>query len=152
MTTNTAAVLPPSRIDPRQVANTLKITVNFNDPGIATGLAFANSLPKGAFILSTYVEIVTAFNAGTTNTLTVGTVSTAYNNIIDGSATAGTGLVGNATTSLAAGSRVPVTASIGRALTAAADVTPYVKYVQTGGAATTGQAIVVILYEGGWLS
>ena len=37
-----------------------------------------------------------------------------------------------------------------RALTAAGDVTPYVLYAQTGGAATTGQAIIVIEFEGGW--
>ena len=43
--------------------------------GISTGIAFANSLPAGAFITGVFVEIVTAFNATLTNVLTVGTVA-----------------------------------------------------------------------------
>jgi len=49
-----------ARQDPRQVVNTLKKTVNFNDPAIAAGVAFDNPLPQGAFILRVLVEIVVA--------------------------------------------------------------------------------------------
>jgi hypothetical protein len=141
MATNTAPVSPPTRQDPRQVTNTLKKTVNFGDVGLSTGVAFANSLPMGAFITGVWVEIVTAFNAGTTNPLTVGTVSTAYNNIAN-------------TTDVNAGATGVYIAGrgLGRALTAAAEITPFVKYAPTGTAATTGQAVIVIEFEGGFLS
>lgn len=144
MATNTAPARPQSRRNPRQVTNTLKKTVNFGDTGISTGVSFDESLPQSAFITQVDVEIVTAFNAGTTNTLTVGTVSTAYNNIV-----ASGDIPGNASSSLSTGV-TEVTRGKGRSLTAAAEVTPFIKYVQTGAAATTGQAVIVIQYEGGW--
>jgi hypothetical protein len=128
-----------ARQDPRQVVNTLKKTVNYNDAGIATGLAFDNPLPQNAFILRVLVEIVVAFNAVTTNVLTVGTVGTAYNNMVNA------GDVNEAVVGI-----YDVTRALGRSLTAAGDVTPYAMYTQTGTAATTGQAIIAIAFEGGW--
>lgn len=139
MATGTAGVA--ARQDPRQVVNTLKKTVNFNDVGIAAGVAFDNYLPQAAFISSVLTEIVVAFNAGTTNVLTAGTVSTAYNNIV---------AAGDVNPALAG--VYPSTRAFGRALTAAAAVLPFAKYTQTGGAATTGQAIIEIEFEGGWAS
>lgn len=142
MATNTAGT--SARQDPRNVTNTLKLTVNFGDTGISTGIAMANFLPQGAFITNVMVEIVTAFNAATTNTLTVGTNSTAYNNLMSSADGAGNG-------SASLGTQVIVpTRGFGRSITAAADIQPFVKYAQTGTAATTGQAIVVIEYEGGF--
>lgn len=140
MTTGTLGT--NARQDPRQVANTLKKTVNFNDVGIAAGVAFDNPLPKGAFITNVLCEIVTAFNAVTTNVLTVGTVNTPpYNNIINAAD------VNEAVTGV-----YQVTRGYGRALAAAADVNVVAQYTQTGTAATTGQAVIVIEYEGGWAS
>lgn len=131
-----------ARQDPRQVVNTLKKTVNFNDAAIAAGVGFDNPLPQGAFILRVLVEIVVAFNAVTTNVLTVGTINTPpYNNIV-AAADVNEAVVGV----------YDVTRSLGRALTAAADVLPVAQYTQTGTAATTGQAIIVIEFEGGWQS
>lgn len=137
MTTGTAGVA--ERQDPRQVSNTLKRTTNFNDVGIAAGVGFDNYLPQNAFILSVLTEIVTAFNAVTTNVYTVGTVSTAYNNIV------------------AAGDLNPLVAGVyastralGRSLTSAGNVLPVAKYTQSGTAATAGRAITVIEFEGGW--
>lgn len=130
-----------ARQDPRQVVNTLKKTVNFNDPGIATGVAFENYLPQGAFIENVLVEIVTVFNAATTNVLTVGTNAGSFNNIVNA------GDVNEAALGV-----TQVTRAFGRSLTASADVLPYAQYTQTGTAATTGQAIIVIFYEGGWAS
>lgn len=144
MATNTAQVAPPARQDPRQVTNTLKKTVNFGDAGISTGLPFDNSIPAGAFITGVWVEVVTAFNGTSTNPLTVGTVSTAYNNIV-----AAGDLPGSGGASLTVGV-TQVTRGLGRGLTAAADITPYVKYAPTGTAPTTGQAVIVIQYEGGF--
>lgn len=130
-----------ARQDPRQVLNTLKKTVNWNDAGIATGSPFDNYLPQNAFIENVLIEVVVAFNAGTTNVLTVGTIGTAYNNIV-AAADVNEGVTGV----------TQVTRGFGRSLTAAADVLPYAMYTQTGTAATAGQAIIVIFYEGGWLS
>lgn len=141
MTTNTTPVFPPARRDPRQVVNTLKMTVNFNDAGIGSGVAFANSLPQGAFITRVLVEIVTAFNAGTNNFLTVGTNATSYNNI------ATTGDTASTVTGVKEATR-----GWGRSLTASAEVAVFAMYVQSGTAATTGQAVIVIEYEGGWSS
>lgn len=128
-----------ARQDPRQVVNTLKKTVNFNDAGIAAGLAFDNPLPQNAFIMRVLVEIVVAFNAVTTNVLTVGTVGATYNNMVNA------GDVNEAVVGV-----YDVTRALGRSLTAAGDVLPYAQYTQTGTAATTGQAIVLIAFEGGW--
>lgn len=130
-----------ARQDPRQVLNTLKKTVNFNDAGVATGVPFDNYLPQNAFIENVLVEIVAVFNAVTTNVLTVGTNGPTYNNIV------AAGDLNEAALGV-----TPVTRAIGRSLTASGDVLPYAMYTQTGTAATTGQAIIVIFYEGGWLS
>lgn len=142
MATNTAGTA--ARQDPRQVTNTLKMTVNFNDVGVSSGIQFSHYLPQGAFITQVVVEVVTAFNAGTTNTLTVGTNSTNFNNIM--SAADGTG---NGGASIGTQVIVP-TRGFGRSIANSADIRPFVKYAQTGTAATTGQAIIVIEYEGGW--
>lgn len=130
-----------ARQDPRQVLNTLKKTVNFNDPGVAAGVQFDNYLPQNAFIENVLVEVVTAFNAVTTNVLTVGTVGPTYNNI-----------VAAADVNEAVAGVYQATRALGRSLTAAGDVLPFAQYTQSGGAATTGQAIIVIFYEGGWIT
>ena len=127
-----------ARQDPRNVSNTLRRTVNYSDAGIASGIAIGpDALPLGAFIMGVWVEIVTAFNGGT-DVLTVGTNSTSYNNIVaavDVNETA-TGVT-------------QVTRALGRSIAASADVAVFIKYT-TAGTATTGQAVVVIEYEGGW--
>jgi len=139
MPTNTVGV--QARQDPRQVVNTLKKTVNYNDANIATGVAFENYLPQSAFITDVKVEVVTAFNAATTNVLTVGTVGAAYNNIV-AAGDLNPGVIGV----------YEATRSYGRSLANAGAVLPVAKYTQTGAAATAGQAIVCISFEGGWAS
>jgi hypothetical protein len=139
MPTGTVGVA--ARQDPRQVVNTLKKTTNFGDVGIAVGVAFENYLPQAAFITRVLTEIVTAFNAGGTNPYTVGTVGAAYNNIV------AAGDVNPAVVGVYESTR-----ALGRLLAAAGAVLPVAKYAQTGGAATTGQAITVICFEGGWAS
>lgn len=129
-----------ARQDPRQVTNTLKKTVNYNDANIATGVAFENYIPQGAFIEAVLCEIVTLFNA-TTNPLTVGTIGPAYNNIIAA-----------ADNTPATPAVYAATRALGRSLTAAGDVLPVAKYAQTGTPASSGQAVIVIFYEGGWAS
>lgn len=141
MATNTAPVAPPVRQDPRQVVNTLKKRFQFNTAGIATGVAFDNSLPMGAVITAVLVEIITAFNAATTNVLTVGTNSSTYNNLV-AAADVNEGATGT----------TRVDRGIGGAIMRAAELAPYVMYTQSGTAATTGDAEVTITYEGGFSS
>lgn len=140
MATNTTPVFPPVRRDPRQVVNTLKRTISFNDADAAAA-SFANSLPAGAFIVGVFVEIVTPFNAATTNVLVVGTNATAYNNMVN---------AGDVNEAVAGVTRVD--RGLGRGLTAAGDVAVFASYTQTGAAATAGQAIIVITYEAGGVS
>lgn len=134
-----------ARTDPRNVSNTMRHNLTFSDVGLANGVAIGpDALPQNAFIIGCWVEIVQAFNAGTTNTLTVGTNSPAYNNIV-----AVGDIAGNGTATIAA-SVTAVARPLGRSLTAAGDVPVFIKFVQTGTPANTGQAIVVIEFEGGW--
>ena len=141
MTTNTAQVAPPNRQDPRQVTNTLKKTFTFSDANASTGINFDNSIPVGAFITGCWVSITTVFNASSTNVLTVGTNSTTFNNLV------AAGDVDELTVGT-----TNVTRGLGPSLAASADVTPVVKYTQTGTPGTTGVAVILITYEGGWVS
>lgn len=141
MATGTAATVPAPRQDPRQVVNTLRKTVNFNDTGISSGISFDNSIPQGAQITSVIVDIETAFNAVTTNVLTVGQNSTSYNDMV---------AAGDVDETVAGATSVP--RGIGGSLARNGDITPFVKYTQTGTAATTGKAHITITYEGGWTS
>lgn len=135
MTTNIPGSV--ARQDPRQVSNTLRYEFNFATPGLAAGVQIG-VLPQGAFITLEMLEIVQAFNAGTTNPITVGTVGAAYNNL------------------LAAGENTPATPAVyvapatrlGRSLTAAGDTPVFLKYTPTGAAATTGIGILVLEFEG----
>ncbi len=136
MPTGTAGTA--ARQDPRQVINTLKKTVNWNDNASGVAAAFANYLPRGAYITRVLIEVVTTFN-GTTPSLVVGTVGAAYNNMIAA-----------ADVNLAAAGVYDATRSLGRSLANAADVLPYALYSNAGGAPSQGQAVIVIEYEGGW--
>lgn len=145
MATNTTPSYPQSRRSPRQLVNTLKRTLNYNDADIALA-SFGEALPQGAFVLDVKVEIVTAFNAGSTNPITVGTNSSTYNNLI------ASGDNTPATPGVYFNSGTTGTTKLGRAFAAAADTPVYATYKPTGTAATTGQAVIVITYEGGWSS
>jgi hypothetical protein len=123
-----------ARRNSSQQVGYLRFTVNYNDVNIANGNN-KQWLPAGAIITDTSVMVATGFNAGTTNVLTVGLAGSANTIVASGQVTPGTpGLTngiaptGNALGPLAADSQVNVT------------------YTQTGGAATAGQAIVIIKY------
>jgi hypothetical protein len=98
--------------------------VNFNDANIAAGVLFG-TLPAGAMLTSLNVRVNTAFNAGTTNALNVGTTA------------GGTQVFTDAAT---AGARSPAIPN----LSFAVDTDLFAAYAQTGGAATTGQADIVV--------
>jgi hypothetical protein len=130
-----------ARQDPRQVTNTLRWRFTFADPGLAAGILIG-TLPQNAFIISQFLEIVQAFNAGTTNPISLGTVAAAYNNVM--AATDNTpGTPGVYSPALAAN-------KYGRGLTQAGDTPIFLKYTPTGGAATTGIAEFCMEFEGGF--
>lgn len=129
-----------ARQDPRQVSNTLKKTVNWNDAASGVPVPFANYLPQNAFITGVWIEVPTAFN-GTGPTVTVGT-TTPWNNIVAAADATWTGAVVPAITQGRA---------LGRSLTAAGDVLPQAVWTATG-SPSAGQAIFVIEFEGGWQS
>lgn len=120
-----------ARKRPEQLTHYLRKTVNFSDTNIATGISFANDLPAGAQVLRTTLTVLTAFNAVTTNVLTVGQNSTSYNDFVNGGDVDETAV---GTTVIGRGADVVISA----------DTAVFVKYTQTGTAATTGQARIVI--------
>jgi hypothetical protein len=109
-----------------QQAHYFRKRVNFNDVGIAAGVFFG-TLPAGAMLVQLNVRVNTAFNAGTTNALNVGTTA------------GGTQIFTDAAT---AGARTPAVPN----LSFAVDTDLFVQYAQTGGAATAGQADIFIEY------
>lgn len=144
MTTNTPGSV--ARQDPRQVTNTIRAILNFNDPGVAVGVQIG-VLPQGAYIISQSLEIVTAFNAATTNPISVGTVAAAYNNIM--AATDNVPGTPNIYAPVYPGpTAVAAVGKYGRALTQAGDTPVFLKYTPTGAAPTTGLAIYVLEFEG----
>jgi hypothetical protein len=115
-----------------QQVSYLRFAVNYNDANIANGSP-KQWLPAGALIIGTDCYVGTAFNAGTTNVLTVGTNGpSTYNNIASPAVT--TGLAQNT---------IPTGTALGPL---AADAQVFAKYTQSGGAATAGSAVIVIKY------
>lgn len=118
-----------------QLVHYLRKTVNFNDANIAAGVVMgtipggdtnaANAINGGAMIVVQNVRVRTAFNAGTTNALNVGTTA------------GGTQLFTDVAT---AGARSPAIAN----LSFLVDTDIFVQYAQTGAVATAGAAEIVI--------
>jgi hypothetical protein len=105
-------------------------SIAFNTANIGTGLSMGY-VPAGAIITAVTVLIETVFNAGTTNVLVVGTS-------------------GNDDAYLAAGdvdeTALGLTRYSGKAAKLASDTEVFVKYTQSGTAATTGAATVLVEY------
>lgn len=76
----TGAVGAQTRDYAWQLVHSLRMTVNFASPNKGTGVPFASMLPAGARILFALVKVRTAFDDGAV--LTVGTNSSAYDNIV----------------------------------------------------------------------
>lgn len=126
-----------------QAVNYYRITVNFNDQNIGAAQQFGQ-LPSNAYILAIDAYVNTAFNAGTTNAVTIGTTKANSNEIV------ATGI--NGTTSIAVGVlHLTSAAGLGTAVSMGGTwlnlpMPLFVKYAQTGTAATTGQVVIVITY------
>jgi hypothetical protein len=117
-----------------QQTHYIRARVRFNTPGIATGIPIGK-LPIGALIKSVTVCVETVFNAATTNVLTVGLSdeSTTFDDLVNAAAVnegaTGVTVVNNAT-------RLVTTSFL--------DV--IAQFTQSGTAATTGAATIVVEY------
>ncbi len=136
----------PARQLPLQAVQTFRKTVNFSDANISAGVKFG-ALPQGVYITGIRCFVTTAFNAATTNVLTIGTTATGTD-ILAGGTTANTNCnpasTGNQPLDSAAGIGMTVTAGTPTGSTGGFDL--FVRYTQTGTAATTGQVTYVITY------
>lgn len=113
--------------------NYFRAAVSFDTYQIGTaGKVPLGTLPAGAIVTGCIVKILTAFNAATTNVLTVGTASDAsavFGDVDVDELEADTTLVG---------------AAIGYRPTV--DTPLFIKYAQTGTAASAGSAIIVMTF------
>ncbi len=119
-----------------QATHYLRKQINWNDANIGTAdKVKVGMLPKLAAIVGVWVEIVTPFNAGGSNAVTVGSNAGNDNNVVAaGDVAAG------------AAGMTQVTRGYGRGIANAADTTLYALYAQSGAAATQGQAIIIVEY------
>jgi hypothetical protein len=108
----------------------IRRTVTFDQSGIAAGVP-VGALEAGTVPLRAYAVIETAFNAGTTNVLVLGSAADD-----DGLVTSANAAVG--ATGLKAGSGAQLGAPL------AADTVFFAKYTQTGTAASAGKASFVV--------
>lgn len=132
-----------ARQTPDQQISYYRITVNFNDQNIGAAQQFG-ALPANAYIFAIDAYVNTAFNAGSTNAVTIGTTKASANEIV------ATGI--NGTTSIAVGVlHLTSAAGLGTAVSMGGtwlglSMPLFVKYAQTGTAATTGSVVIVIAY------
>lgn len=131
-------VISPQQYNSREVEYR-RITVNWNDPSITA--QYVAELPPNSYILAIDADVITAFNAGTTNVVTVGTTSSSHNEIVASGITAGTPGVYHLTSAAGLGLQVS-----GGSTWTTLNMPIYVSYTQTGTAATAGQAVIVITY------
>lgn len=117
----------------QRVVHTLYKEVAFDTAAIGVGVPFEAAIPAGAFIIEASVHVTEAFDAGTTNVLTVGTNSAAFTDIV---------VAADVDESSATVQRIDGPG----VLSDSADLTPFVKFTETGTAATAGKATVVLQY------
>lgn len=113
------------------VAKTVKGSIAYNASGIATKASTGITLPKGAIVTRAAVRVTEAFNAGTSNVLTIGYSS-------DTDALMGSSDITEGTIGGYAVERMD-------APLASASVV-YAQFTQTGTAANKGKAEVYITY------
>ncbi|MGF3026516.1 hypothetical protein ACQVP2_27295 [Methylobacterium aquaticum] len=129
MATNTNPTKPAVRALLHGQVGEIRTTFTFADVNRPMSAAF----PAGAQITSTVITVTQAFNAGTTNPLTVGSTPGGSDLVAAIDSVAGT-----------VGVKRPDTATaLGRL---AADTVPYISYAPTGTAPTQGSAEIVFLY------
>lgn len=123
-----------ARNDGSQNVHFIGRDITFGTVGIATAdTVKVGRIPAGSRLMPAQVYITAAFNAVTTNVLTVGQNATADTDIV-------------AAGELNEGVTGCTIVATGCALTFANDTDIYVRYTQTGTAATAGAATILIPY------
>lgn len=122
----------PARSSGDQTINYLRTPIDFSLG--YTGVKTVGVLPAGSIVLRTYVVVTTAFNAGSTNTMKIGTSAS--------DASYGTGIA-LGTAGVITGGTALATATTA---TPAADTTIIATSVSTGTAMTAGAGYVVVEY------
>ena len=122
----------PARSSGVQTLNYLRAPIDFSLG--YTGVKTVGVIPAGCVVLRTYVVVTTAFNAGSTNTMKIGTVAS--------DASYGTGIA-LGTAGVITGGTALATATTA---TPAADTTVVATSVSTGTAMTAGAGFVVVEY------
>lgn len=128
------------RQTPDQQISYYRLTINFNDQNIGLAQQFG-ALPANAYVFAIDAYVNTAFNAGTTNVITIGTTKANANEIVASGITAGTPGVYHLTSAAGLGTAVSMG---GTWLNASMPL--FAKYAQTGTAATTGSVVIVIAF------
>src|SRR6185312_15944835 len=133
--------IPARECSATQTVCYLRATINFNDPNIANGV-WGFTLPASAYVLSVDLDVTTAFNAATTNNLTIGATATGTDFLAATSITS----AGIQHLTSAAGLGVAVTANATKQTQINGGVPVYFRYTQTGTASTAGVVTVVISF------
>lgn len=126
--------LPLKKIVYGTIAGLVTFAVNFDTAGVADGILLCTiqASPEKPVLLEPQIEVVTAFDAGTTNVLTLGTDAASANQLLaSGDVTEGTP------------GFYPAGAGVGKKRLIA-NTNIYVKYAQTGDAAEAGAARVYL--------
>lgn len=132
MPTNTAGTAARDLMLP--VTQAISISLAFNTSGASSGVKIG-TIPSGAIILRWTARILTAFNAGSTNPITIGTTATGAQVAASASITSGT--AGNYT-------GAPANSTGWAAFAADQDI--FTAYIPTGTAASAGSAIITVEY------
>jgi hypothetical protein len=115
-----------------------RLTINWNDPNISTGQQFG-AMSANTYIVFIDAYVTTAFNAGTTNVITLGTTKASANELVASGITAGTPGVYHLTSAAGLGLAVSENGTWLGVL-----MPLFAKYAQTGTAATAGSVTIVI--------
>lgn len=138
--------IPPARDFHTQMVHYYRLTINWNDAFFPTAQRFG-TLPNNAYILSIDADVTTAFNAGTTNVITIGATLSSHNEIVASGITAGSTGIYHLTSAAGLGVAVTGNSSYQNSSNSAILGVPlYADYVQTGTAATAGSVTIVIAY------
>ena len=133
-----ALTIPPtltSRNSGEQQLHFFRYRLQFASLSALTAGVKIGRLPARAFIHGVSIHTVTSFNAGTTATIALGSTS------------GGADILAATDIKAAGASSVAVPfAGSGLAVTGSGEVDLWAKFAQTGGAATTGDATLVLTY------
>ncbi len=146
-----ALTVPPS-FEPRQFSTQqthyLRFTVNYNSCVLSAGsCAFkVGALPYNAFVIRGYQQIVTSFNSGTTDTLSIGVTQANANELVAAQSVHGSAGGATALTIVSTNAGTVVTGDGATQTGTNGGFDVWVKYAQTGSAPTAGQAVEVLEY------